>query len=356
MKKSYIVEGINLYGVRFILKFFKNRFSQKNKVLIKSCDGIGDILVRTKLADMIIDKYGKENVYFLMQSHYTKIGDMLGYNTIGYSRKERKNFFYRLKKMYDLNLMGFSKYINIEFANDITVGNIFCNERIGKIDNHPQVKRNNKYYTNPIKIDELYVLEQITYLAKEIIDKSLNISDLIPNLREKFSIEEKDIVIAVGSTEKSRVCSPKLMIEYINILLEKYPEKNILLVGNGERQSKYADFLKEKIKDEKIKNLVNQTSLKEVFELVAKSYLFIGFESGLYNLCYSLRKNGIILFKERSGIFIHDVPWLKIIFPKNNNKIIKDDEYDGVGINSITKEEFQVVLEGFQKEVKYGNI
>ena len=82
LKKSYIQEGINLYLVRFILSFFKSRFKPTGKVLVKSCDGIGDILVRTKLMDEIEKKYGKENIYVLMKSGYTKLGDMLGYKTI----------------------------------------------------------------------------------------------------------------------------------------------------------------------------------------------------------------------------------------------------------------------------------
>ncbi len=108
LKKSYIQEGINLYLIRFILSFFKSRFKPQGKVLIKSCDGIGDILVRTKLMELIEKKYGKDNIYVLMKSSYTKLGDMLGYKTIEYSRKERKNLLPRLKKMYELNSMGFS--------------------------------------------------------------------------------------------------------------------------------------------------------------------------------------------------------------------------------------------------------
>lgn len=349
LKKSYIVEGINLYFVRFILSFFKKRFKPKGKILVKSCDGIGDILVRSNLAQRIIDKYGHENVFFLMQSHYTSIGKLLGYNTIGYSRKERKNFFSRLKKMYELNSMGLSKYINIEFANDITVGNIFCLDCIGKIDNHWQVERNNRYYTEALEIGDIYVIDQITKMANTLIDPALTKVDLIPDLRERFEIAENEIVIAVGSTEKSRVCSPKLMSRYLKILLEKFPDREILLIGNGERQKRYAEYLVQALNDKRVRDLVDKTTIEQVFEIVAKSFLFIGFESGLYNLCYSIRKRGIILFKEKSGIFIHEVPWLDIIFPEKLNLIVEDSEYDGVGINSITEKQFEIALKKIQE-------
>lgn len=350
LKKSYIAGRMNLHFVRFVLQFFKSSFKQKDKVLVKSCDGIGDILVRSRLAQRIIDKYGKDNVYFLMQEHYTKLGEMLGYNTIGYSRKERKKIFHRLKKMFDLNRMGFFKYINIEFGNDITVGNLFMEERVGKIDNHWMVCKNNKYYTKALAIEDLYVIDQISLMGKEIIDSKLTRDDFMPDLREIFEVSEEDIVIAVGSTEKTRVCSPKLMIEYIKTIIENFPDKKILLVGNGERQKKYADEIVSYFKSSNLENLVDKTSLKEVFEIVAKSFLFIGFESGLYNLCFALKKRGIILFKERSGVFIHEVPWLKIIFPNELKRVVEDNEYPGEGINSITPKEFEKELLKIREE------
>lgn len=354
LKKSYIKEGINLYFIRFILSFFKNKFKPQGKILIKSCDGIGDILVRTKLMDMIEKKYGKENIYVLMKSEYTKLGEILGYQTIGYSRNERKNFFLRLKKMYQLNSMGFSKYINLEFSNDITVGNLFIPERIGRNDLSWQVKRNNKYYTKCYTIEDDYVMRQVCIMAKELLNKEFRVDELIPDLKNIFGTGEENIVVAVGSTDKERVCSPILMAKYLKEVLIKYPNKKILLVGNGERQNRYAENILTILKNENIENLVGKTSLKEVFELVSKSYLFVGFESGLYNLSFVTKKDAIILFKEKDGLFVHNVPWLKIITPEKIKLQVEDKEYSNEIINSITVEEFKKALEEVKYEKEFG--
>lgn len=346
LKKSYIQEGINLYLIRFILSFFKKKFvSKEEKILVKSCDGIGDALVRTKLMELIEEKYGKENIYVLMKSGYTSLGEMLGYRTIGYSRKERKNFFSRLKKMYKLNSMGFSKYINIEFANDITVGNLFIPERIGRKDPNWQVERNNKYYTKSYSFENDYVMNQIKVMAKEILGLDLPMKELIPDLRYLFDIKEENIVIAVGSTGRDRVCSPNLLSKFILELRKVYKNEKIKLVGNGKLQQEYAKKLIELLKDDNIENLVDKTSIKEVFEEVAKSKIFIGFDSGLYNACFALRKKGIILFRNGSGSFVHNVPWLKIVYPKIIREDIIDIEYPGLEINSITVEEFKSGME-----------
>lgn len=352
LKKSYIQEGINLYLIRFILSFFKSRFKPTGKVLIKSCDGIGDILVRSKLMEEIEKKYGKENIYVLMKSGYTKLGDILGYKTIEYSRKDRKKFFQRLKKMYKLNSMGFSTYINVEFANDITVGNLFIPERIGRCDLDWQVERNNKYYTKKYILENDYVMNQVATMGKEILNIDKTGTKLIPDIRGLFKVEEKDIVVAVGSTGREKVCSPILMAEYLKEVHDRYSDKKIILVGNGDLQESYAKRLMSLLGDINIENLVNKTSLKEVFEVVAKSCLFIGFDSGLYNACFALRKKGIILFKDNNGAFIHNVPWLKIVTPKKIREDILDKEYPALNINSITIEEFKKALEevGDEKE------
>ena len=344
-KKSYIMEGINLYLIRFILSFFRSRFIPKGKVLIKSCDGIGDILVRTKLVEKIIQKYGEENIYFLMQKGYVGIGDILGYKSIGFSREDRKSFFKRLKKMYELNTMGFSTYINLEFTNDITSGNLFIPERIGRIDTNWQVSRNNKYYTKSYFLEDGYVLDQVRKMAEYILGEKISKEEILPDLRDRFSVAKEDIVVAVGSTGRDKVSSPSIMCEYLNVVLERYPDKKIKLVGNGARQNAYAEKLKSMLSDDRVENLVDRTTLKEVFEIVSTSYLFIGFESGLYNLCFSLRKNGIILFKEESGAFLHKEHWLNLIYPKEIRQDIVDPEYPGLGINSISIQDFKNALD-----------
>lgn len=353
LKKSYIQEGINLYLVRFILSFFKSRFKPTGKVLVKSCDGIGDILVRTKLMEEIEKKYGKENIYVLMKSGYTKLGDMLGYKTIEYSRKDRKNFFPRLKKMYELNSMGFSAYINVEFSNDITVGNLFIPERIGREDLNWQVERNNKYYTKSYILENDYVMNQIAVMGKEILNIDKTGKELAPDIGGLFKVEEKDIVVAVGSTGREKVCSPILMAEYLKEVQNEYPDRKIVLVGNGDLQESYAKRLIELLGEGNIENLVNKTSLKEVFEVVAKSCLFIGFDSGLYNACFALRKKGIILFKDSSGAFIHNVPTLKIVTPKKIRKDVLDNEYPSLNINSIEVEDFKRALKEVRDEKEF---
>lgn len=247
--------------------------------------------------------------------------------------------------MYQINkIYSPKKFFNIEFGNDSIVANIYANEKIGRKDDYPTVQRYNKYYTKTFEFSKgnKKVLENIKDIAENILNEEIKLENIIPDLREKFKEKEEGIVIAVGSTARDRVCSPNRMKEYILEVSKFYPNEEIILVGNGELQKQYANFLLEELPGLNIKNLIDKTTLKEVFEIVASSKLFIGFESGLYNFCFVIRKKGIALFRNIDVPFAHEVPWLKIIGP-DEEKIddLFDENYPDEKINNISVEKFR---------------
>lgn len=353
LKKSYINKGINLYLVRGVLSIIKKRFVPKGKVLIKACDGIGDLLVRSALMEKILEKYGRENVYVLVKSEYLQMGEILGYRCIGYSEKEKKNFFPRLKKMYQLNSIGFSTYINIEFGNDITVGNLFIPERIGIDDENPVSTRCNRYYTRKYpKYKGKNVIDIIRDIGENILEEKISREDIIPDLRDKFGRSNEGITVAVGTSARERTCSPEKMMDYLKILIEKYPEEKIYLLGNGKHHSAYAKNILENIQNPNIVNMVDKTSLKEAFNLIATSRMFVGFDSGLYNFAFTVRKPTIAFFRNTDSGFVHEVPWVKVLLPETDirpEEIKTDSLYSNREINSISRESFREALETWKE-------
>lgn len=347
LKKAYIRDRINSSIINFIFKFCK--FENNGKILVKSMDGIGDILVRSRLVEKIIEKYGKENIYFLMKDHYKNLGEFLGYNVIGIPRKSEKSFFKRLKMMYEINkTYSPQKFFNIEFGNDSIVANIVAKDKIGIKSDSRMVLCYNDYYTKLFTFKDVNekILDKIKDIGENILENNLKVEDILPDLRDKFPIDNKDVVIAIGSTARNKVCSPLKMKEYIEEILKFYPEEKIILVGNGELQKNYAKKILEMIPNKNIVDFVDKTNLMEAFELVTKSKLFIGFESGLYNLCFVTRKKCIGLFRDTSVPFAHEVPWLKNIGPSEKIDIsIKDEDYPDERINSISIESFRKALE-----------
>lgn len=349
LKKAYIRDRLNSLIINFIFKFCK--FETEENILIKSMDGIGDILVRSKLAELVAEKNRLDNskVYFLMKEQYKNLGTFLGYNVIGLDRKTEKNLLKRFFKFYEINKRyKFKRYINLEFGNDNITANIVAKEKIGNLDESKMTSCYNKYFTKSFKVSESHkkILNKMRELGEKILEREVSLEEIILDLRYKFPIDNKDIVIAVGSTARNRVCNPIKMKEYIEEIIKFYPNEKIILVGNGELQKNYAKKILEMIPNKNIIDFVDKTNLMEAFELVTKSRLFVGFESGLYNLCFVTRKKGIGLFRDTSVPFAHEVPWLKNIGPSEKiDRSIKDSEYPDEKINSISVESFRNALE-----------
>lgn len=343
LKKSFLRNFFNAYAVRGVLSLVKFKFPKGDKTLVLLTNGLGDILVTDKLSQKVQEKYGKENVVFLIRKPNKDIAELLKYNSIFFERRDKYNFFYRLKMMYKLNMMGFVRVLNFDGTNDNTIANLFIPEIIGGMDRGEMNSHYNRFYTRSFEFKDDTVLENLAQIGEGTMEEKLLPEDLVPDIRDRFSIKNEKIVVAVGSTARLRVCSPYRMIKYLKEVAKKYPEENIYLIGNGKLQKEYAETLIKLDGNINLVDMTDKTSLKEAMEYVAESKLFIGFESGLYNLCYALRKKGIIFFRELDVPFHHKVPWLKILGP--DEKIGEEDkEYPDKNINSISVEQFKRAL------------
>lgn len=358
LKKSYVRNLLNMYITSFFLILFFNKKKNPENILIKISDGIGDVVIRSQLSEELIKKFGKDKVYFLMQENYKQLGEILGYQVIGISKSEKYNLLKRIKKFFQINRLEIKVFINLEYTNDSVVGNIIAEEKIGVLDKDPVAKIYNKFYTKVIRVNRNEkILNQIKTIGENILERNLTEEELTPNLKKKINLKNQGIVIAVGSTSREKVCSPYRMIEYIKIVKKEFPEEKIYLVGNGKLQLKYAEYLIENLKEFKIINLVDKTNLKEVFEIIGKSRLFIGFDSGLYNYSYSLRKKTIALFKNLNSPFKHEAEWVKVLGPeKEKIDDFKDKDYINGEINNISTGAFKKVLKGMKEYEKKNNI
>mgnify|MGYP003454177607 CR=1 FL=1 len=70
-----------------------------DKVLITSFGGLGDIIVRQKLIDLIAKKYGKENIRVLVKNN-PEVISIMGYESIYFKKNTHKNIF-KLVKLYN---------------------------------------------------------------------------------------------------------------------------------------------------------------------------------------------------------------------------------------------------------------
>ncbi|MGL5054404.1 MAG: glycosyltransferase family 9 protein [Fusobacteriaceae bacterium] len=291
------------------------------KILVTTTDGIGDFIVREKVFIEIIEKYGKENIVVLTKDKTVPIIQKYGItNIVIFDDKSRKKLcggIELLKKLFSLEI---SKIYSLEFSkHDLWFVKYFSKlntekkfEIIGyKNSSDNLIEKNlDKYYTKLVSKESTnQVIELSIKYLQEIFNKKLNIEEAKPNLSilyKKNREYENVIAIGIGSIDRKKIMSPKNLEKIIIKLSETYQEYEIILLGKGELEKKIIAEMIEILKYKNVIDKVNKTSLEETNIIINSCKLYIGVDSGLYNIAFGLNKKIIGLFTKKDHAFSHN--------------------------------------------------
>ena len=114
LKKSslqyYLVNFLfDLYSILVIPK------GEKNKVLVTEFDGIGDVVVNQKLIELIMNKYGKEQVIFLIRDNMVDLAVLMQYNYMTYEDNYHLNIFKLVRLYKKMSKYNFRELYFLEF-------------------------------------------------------------------------------------------------------------------------------------------------------------------------------------------------------------------------------------------------
>lgn len=312
-----------------------NKIDKSNdKVLIVTLDALGDNLVKTKTIEIISEYYGKENIAILCKDKWASIYKKLGYKTY---IDEYKNTIKRAKLYRELNKENYKKIIY--FKHDLTEKQEYFFNRDKILEQFMDKKYN-------------YILEQHIDLLKKVTGKDYKIDEIRPDIKQYFNNPniKNTISIGIGASNRVRTLPIKKMIEIIKLLMEKYPNKKIILLGSGKKQVDYAKEITKVIKNENLLDKVDKVSLIETLEIVANSDLFVGYDSGLTNAAFSFKTKYICLHWGEAEIWWHKFENCVTLVGDGKN-IEKDEIYGTDVLNSITLNQIE---EGLNK-LKIGN-
>ncbi|WP_291255767.1 glycosyltransferase family 9 protein [Fusobacterium sp.] len=329
LKTSYLKRKIKEYLIKLSLvdyKFLREKKESKN-LLIITLDALGDNIVKSKTIEILTNEFGKENTYILCKSKWKSIYELQDYKNI-FVDETKWSVFYKIKQYRKLNRIGFN-----------TVA----------IMNHSYIPEEADYILSGEKYDMSenvdYILDKHIIILKKILGKEFNLDDVKPDMG-KYFLERKYkniISIAIGTADYIKTPTYLNLKKYIQELL-KY-KKEIYVLGSGEKQKKIAEKLKEEIKSDLIIDCIDTLTLKEVIQVIKDSELFIGGDSGLYNIAFSLGVNTICLHwsKEKTP-WEHKEENIKILKGKGGREFI-DKKYGTDILNSITFEQIQDSIE-----------
>lgn len=351
LKSSYLKSKIASVLFERGFKKFKKEFEKKQteNVLIISLEALGDNVVKTTSFKILADYYGKENIYILCRDKWECVFQELGYNVFGIKRLKNpiKNAEYRIDFFKRLNELSFKRVILFEH---IGLGDILkyiiCDDKIGLCS-----EMSSPYMTKAVKIDDdkTYTLDRQILLMDEVLNRSFTRDELRPDMREMFKEKKYDDVISIGigASSEQKTLPIKNMSKILKMLSKRYPNKKIILLGNGKKQEYYSKQLIENCNCKNIESYIGKISLIETIRVINDSDFFLGYDSGLSNIAFALRKKYVCLFWTDMTVWQHPFDDLKII--KGNGINPENDGYHGTDIlNSIKVEQVEEAL----KELK----
>lgn len=331
MKFSQIKLEIKRKIIKKINKILYKNKKIKNKVLVIIEDGrycgMGDVVIKVPLIEKIIEQEGKENVYFIATKRTTPLLRSLNYfNILEMNRAVRKNFMKALKYTLAINKIGFKKVINLEphlVFEGMILDAVIAVEKIGyrKFEDKDYTS-NERFYSKVIIGSEKlkntdYMLKHFQYMYHELFKEKVNLDDLIPDLTNFIKVDsvEKIISIAIGAGISARNYDGDQLTELIKVILENKKNWKILLLGQGEEEIKKSKIIEKEVSNNLLENFVGKLTLRETMYKIAKSTIFIGTDSGLYNIAFGLKKKIICIYGEGDkNRFRHRGENIKILF------------------------------------------
>ena len=332
LKTSYLKRKIKEYIIKLSLidyKLFNRKNIEDNKnLLIITLDALGDNIIKSKTIEILASKYGKENTYILCKNKWKVLYEIQGYKNI-FVDETKWNIFYKIKQYRKLNNIGF---------NTIAIMNhSYIPEEAGYI-------FSGKKYDMSENVE--YILEKHVLILKKILGKEYSIEEIKSDIRKYFPNKKYNniISIAIGASNNKRTLPINKIAEIIKKLREKFPNKNIVILGSGKKQENYYKDLIKMIGEERLSNYINKIPLLETIQLIKDSDFFIGYDSGLLNIAFTLGKKSICLhWCKEKYIWEHPYFYIKTLKGKGGKEFI-DSKYGTDILNSITFEQIEEAI------------
>lgn len=335
LKWSYIKNSFYKWLLKDIEYLSANqKHFTPNSILIVVGGGLGDNLVFYPVIEHIIKSQKFKKVSIAMEDKWQEVYKILKIDSETYTYcnnffkrvLHNRSFFKKLNKNAYETVLYLGGYDNLHsyIANCYSITGSGVQQGVDK---------KTKQYTASYVLEELRKLYFNTTQGNKI-----NLKDFYftwPYQQEAFN---ETILFGIGAAGKHKMFDINVLAELLRGISKVFSEKNIILLGNGEWQERYAEKVLEEVGSSNIISKVNQLSLKESLTYVNSGYLFIGVDSALYNAAALFGKKTIGLFPYLHQGYEHSLDNVVVVKGKSENSEIKS-EYGTMRLNSIESED-----------------
>lgn len=298
---------------------------EKRYILINSMDALGDNLVKLKTIQYISDIYGKDNIYILCKDKWEGIYRKLGYKVLV---DRYKGFFERVKLYKKINTLPFKKVIYFNHSGEKVSENLIgCKDEI--------------VFTGSEK--GKYILQSHREFLEKYFNKKVKLEELRGDIGRYYRDSDRKniITIGIGSASKDKTMCVEKAREMIEYIVNRFPDKRILLLGSGLKQKIYTEKLLKNGLDKFVENMVDKLSLEEVLKYVANSDIFIGYDSGLTNASFVFGVKYICFFWNNDCVWEHKFDGCITLRGEGKENIENSDGYGTTIVNTITVEQLK---------------
>jgi ADP-heptose:LPS heptosyltransferase len=302
------------------------RISENDTFVVISNTALGDTILSTPAIKSLKKSFPNNKIVAVLKSNYAPLFQNFKYidKIIEYDGKY-KDFFKTVVKLKKIN-PKISFIFHSNGPQDIQLSVLSGSDYILK---HPTKSYLKKYLSFDFTKKQQHTIEDRLDLVRKVdgkvIDKTMEIGKILDN--PKFDKFKNYIGFQIGAADIYKMWPVDRFIELAKKLI-KNGEK-IVIVGT-KHESKLADEIIDKVKNENIINMCGNTNLIELANLVKNLKMLITNDTGTMHLAIALKTPTISLFSPTSP---------EEIGPYQDLNIHKVIQKDGSFIQKLPKKE-----------------
>jgi len=298
--------------------------ARSGRILIELYGNIGDVLIKVGILKWMIESFGMEKVYILVDMRWNdanaSLVSLLTDKVITIDRflfAENKN--YRIKLLRYLNSCNFQ--YSISLCNISLHSRRRCLNRINFNVKNILMERKGHFhqYVQGHDIDFIRKL----YSIPDSVDLSCKnvLNHEVERLNFRYFLPERFVCLAMGASSQIR-CYDYLRFSIIVRYLvdEGY---DIVFLGYGQEDQEYYKKLLNVLENNyasKIISFISKLTVRESLFVILKSAFFVGVESGMWNASYMLGKKSVVIYGGGDyGDFRHEEPGIFYVTVKENS-------------------------------------
>lgn len=322
IRNIYVLEECLKYPLSEILQdhtalqpfFDQYKEKKSDKLLIEMYGNFGDIVITEGIIQALIGRFGKENVYFLVENIWDNANEQfirlftdhvfsIHFARFCTDRGYRRNLLEKINGQY------FQMAVSICYPIAVSRRRLLNNYNF----NVAPIFFNNRSEQYVLDLYTLFLQGLFCFTDRKQLFPIGSLKQKLNHIQFPFLKPKVYAAVAMGASNPAKLYDVQkfaVVMEYFITI--KLP---VVMLGYGEQDELFYQQLLSIIGEtEYLINGISKCSILESIYAVAHSCFFLGTDSGLWNASYVLGKESVVLYgRGEYGNFLHKAPYIHYV-------------------------------------------